>query len=743
MKPLAIFATLLALGAAAPSAPANGWQQLSHQPTGRKASTAFLLMDGRVLMNDNLSTKWWILTPTITGSYTDGTWSAAATANDSRLYYASGVLGDGRVIIAGGEYGTGTDTIEIYDPVLDTWTLVAKPTGWGSIADAPSVVLPDGRFMLAEYFTPRVAIYDPKTNAWTSAADKLNSSSVEETWTVLPDGTVLSVDCPGHPGSELYDPVADTWTSLGNTPVDLVDGILEIGSALMMNNGEVVCFGATPHVCHYTPSTTPGGVGTWVQSTDPPLVGGKAVSNYDSCSALLPNGNLLVTLGLGFSAPYYMYEYDGSNWIDVPDPANSGHPAYEARLLLLPTGKVLNSCYSVSIYTPDGSPDPTWAPTITSVPTDLIPGVDYKVFGTQLNGRSTACSYGDECNMATNYPIVKIKFTNSGHTSYCRAHDPSTMGYMTGSAIHSTHFVVPSGEIGPAKLTVIANGIASAEVDVVVRDPVGIDFDTLATGVAVTSQYAEAAFSSSAGFENIAVASANGATAPNMLCTAPLGGAADCTHDTFIDFPCPIASLTFHAIGVDNVGSVATVDVYSNGLLAGSVDVVGAGTPATPLLVDCTAFGDVSRVEIKSISDVGGVAWDDFQFCLATTASWSNYGAGLAGTLGVPSFTVSVPPILGTTMTADLGNSLGAATLALVMVGDSTTSLPFKGGTLLVDADLSFLLTLNPGSTPLDADIDNDPALCGVSFFAQALEVDVGAPQKISFTQGLELVLGN
>lgn len=743
MKPLVMFATFLALCAVAPVAQANGWKKLTHQPTGQKASTAFLLMDGRVLMNDNLSAKWWILTPTASGSYTDGTWSAAATAKYTRLYYASGMLSDGRVLIAGGEYGTGSDKIEIYDPVANTWTEIAKPSGWGSLADAPSVVLADGRFMLAEYFTPKVAIFDPKTNSWSNAANKLNTSSVEETWTLLPDGTVLSCDCPGHPGSELYDPVADAWISLGNTPVDLVDGILEIGSALMMNNGEVACFGATPHVCHYTPSTTPGGVGTWVQSTDPPLVAGKAVSNYDSCSALLPNGNLLVTLGLGFSAPYYMYEYDGVNWIDVPDPGNSGHPAYEARLLLLPTGKVLNSCYSVHIYTPDGSPDPSWAPVITSVPTDLIPGGDYQVFGTQLNGRSTACSYGDECNMATNYPLVRLKFAASGNTAYCRAHDPSTMGYMTGAAIHSTRFVVPSGETGPAKLTVIANGIASQEIDVVIRDPIAIDFDTLATGVAVTTQYPEASFSSTAGFENVTVAAASGASAPNMLCSAPIGGAPDCAHDTILGFPCPVASLTFHAIGVDSVGTAATVDLWSGTSLLGSVAVVGAGTPSTPLVVDCTAFSDVSKVVISGISDPGGIAWDDFQFCFATTASWSNFGSGLAGTLGIPSFTVSALPLLGTTMTADLGNSLGAATLALVLVGDSTTSLAFKGGTIWVDADLSILLPLNPGTTPLDADIDNDPALCGVSFYAQALEVDAGAPQKVSFTAGLELVVGN
>lgn len=742
MKSLASIAVGFALGIVAPSARANGWAALTNQPPGSKASTLFLLMDGRVLMNDNLSRKWWILSPAADGSYLNGTWTAAKDAFDTRLYYGSGVLRDGRVIVAGGEYGTGGSKAEIYDPIADSWKAVVMPPNMGYMGDAPSVVLADGRFFIARFNVNKTSIYDPTTDSWSKAATKLNSSSLEETWTLLPDGTVLTCDCPGHPGSELYDPVTDTWISLGNTPADLVDGILEIGSALMVNSGEVICFGATSHNCHYTPSPTPGGVGTWVQGADSPMVGGVQISNYDSCSTLLPNGRLLVAMGNGFNAPTDFWEYDGVAFTDVPEPGNNNVPAYENRMIILPTGEILQAANTVYVYTPDGSPDPAWAPAITSVATDLIAGVDYTLRGTQITGRSMGSSYGDECYTACNYPIVRLRFDATGNVAYCRAHDPSTLAYMTGSAIHSVRFVVPSGETGPAKLAAISNGIASPEVDVVVRDAITIDFDALATGVVVTNQYAEATFSSETGFDNVTDVATNGASAPNLLCTAPTGGAPDCAHATYLDFPCAIASLTFHAIGVDSASSAATVDLYSNGLLLGSVDVVGAGTPATPLLVDCTDFADVTRVELHGINDAGGIGWDDFQFCLASTASWSNYGTGLAGTLGVPSFTVSVPPILGTTMVADLGNSAGVTTLALVLVGDTQIQVPYKGGDLLVNGLLSFFVSLPPGSTALDADLAADPSLCGLSFFAQAIEADAGAVKRVSLTQGLEIVLG-
>src|SRR5262245_14568273 len=60
-------------------------------------------------------------------------------------------------------------------------------------------------------------------------------------------------------------------------------------------------------------------------------------------------------------------------------------------------------------------------------------------------------------------------------------------------------------------------------------------------------------------------------------------------------------------------------------------------------------------------SDTNGVM-DAFlhEICL-TDASWTNYGAGFPGTLGVPAFTARADPELGTTLTLDLGNSLGAA----------------------------------------------------------------------------------
>ena len=91
---------------------------------------------------------------------------------------------------------------------------------------------------------------------------------------------------------------------------------------------------------------------------------------------------------------------------------------------------------------------------------------------------STACqqanAYGDDYQDATNYPLVQIVNTGTGHVFYAKTHGHSTMGVATGSTIVSTNFDVPAGiETGASSLFVIANGIPSAAASVTVGSLTG------------------------------------------------------------------------------------------------------------------------------------------------------------------------------------------------------------------------------------------------------------------------------
>lgn len=121
------------------------------------------------------------------------------------------------------------------------------------------------------------------------------------------------------------------------------------------------------------------------------------------------------------------------------------------------------------------------------------------------------------------------------------------------------------------------------------------------------------------------------------------------------------------------------------------------------------------------------------------------YGAGWPGSSGVPSLTAPTPPVLGASMSIQIGNSLGSSTTALLAIGLTSASLatPY-GGTLLVVPIPFLTLTLPlPGAgLSLNATLPSSGALCGQSVYLQALEVDAGASKGISFTPGLQLLFG-
>src|SRR4029077_14395754 len=175
-KPLPPKKNSTALAATAAPVAGSPWQLLNNQPpvldyTDCGPGNPILLTDGTVMLADNGCQDWWELTPDGVGSYVNGTVTqlAALPGGYSPLYHSSAVLPDGRVIIEGGEYNflnpAWTDKGAIYDPLANTWTLVAPPPLFGgfgpfprTIGDAQSVVLFDGTFMQANCCTDQAAL---------------------------------------------------------------------------------------------------------------------------------------------------------------------------------------------------------------------------------------------------------------------------------------------------------------------------------------------------------------------------------------------------------------------------------------------------------------------------------------------------------------------------------------------------------------------------------------------------------
>ncbi|MFO0980863.1 MAG: calcium-binding protein [Planctomycetota bacterium] len=124
-------------------------------------------------------------------------------------------------------------------------------------------------------------------------------------------------------------------------------------------------------------------------------------------------------------------------------------------------------------------------------------------------------------------------------------------------------------------------------------------------------------------------------------------------------------------------------------------------------------------------------------------ASWTNYGSGWPGTNGVPGLVARSNPVLCAPLEVFADNSSGVATTVVFLAGDHSVHrwTPW-GGTVLVLPALAVSLQAPADGLSITSTIPCDGALCGMSVFAQVLELDPGASRGISFTPGLELRLG-
>jgi N-acetylneuraminic acid mutarotase len=290
-----------------------------------------------------------------------------------RKQHIAALLADGRVLVAGGDSGSGiVRSAELYNPATNSWS----PAGsmWEARRDAVAVTLPDGRVLVVGGYDGKTSfggylttaeLYDPASNSWYWGASTLEAH-YKPTMTLLADGRVLIVG--GFDNS--YAPLATaeiyaygSWSSAGSMAV-----ARESHTATLLSNGKVLVVGGetygSPQASAelYDPAT-----GGWSPT------GSLATPRRSHTATLVLDDKVLVAGGNNYSGLTSAELYDPATgrWIASGDTASirGGHTA-----TLLASGKVLlaggyddwNYIASAELYGP-GSPvyDPT--PPVSSI----------------------------------------------------------------------------------------------------------------------------------------------------------------------------------------------------------------------------------------------------------------------------------------------------------------------------------------------------------------------------------------
>lgn len=745
--------------------PTGTWTELTNLPGGTSMGTMELLPNGTVMVADsnfNVTNSWYLLTPDSSGNYSDGTWSSLASASTPRLYDGTVVLPSDQVMVYGGEYTdpasnnpTDANSGDIYSIATNSWSTVqpipASLDSDDSFGDDPLQLLPNGTVLAGYLEGPQTFIYNPTSNSWSAGPTKIDpgvsnytESTDEEGWTKLPGtaGNILDYELwasldqsPGY--GEYLDTANNTWVATGSVPVPLsedlntFDGVeTELGPALLLPNGTVFQLGAngsfgttSSNTAIYDPSSN-----SWMAG---PVIPDQMMCD-DASAAILPDGNVIFVADSSvpsnsnenYNPPSLIFEYNYvSNTISqLSTPATlsselTNDSAFTTRMLALPSGQILFTDGSdMWTYSENTAPNAAWAPTITSIASN---GSNFTLTGTQLNGIDEGAAYGDDANMATNYPLVELT-NGSGQVSFAETSNWSLPGTVaTGNASMTTDFAAPATP-GPYLLSVDTNGISSSSVlfvdmggdAITLRlDPANpSDLQVLHNGSTLLGEFPLSSFTAIDAFGNgaLTVDYSNGVFGMPVDYT---GGTAASSAVTIAD-TAATTSITYNATSPD----------------AGNFVVNGNSADEVSFTNVATAF-DTARPTTLTINadpnnQVPGLLSDTF------TAASANTLATLGG--GLASLNFATPA--GTLIVN--GHSGGANNITFTSVGASFNSaLSVIGGsssdTVALDANLSL------GSATATGDVTVDVQTIDLDAI-----IDAGAgptPGSITLTGNVDL----
>jgi len=299
----------------------------------------------------------------------------------------------------------------------------------------------------------------------------------------LQDGRLFAIGATQH--TALYNPTTNTWAD-GPDISGTLNGIpspfgADDAPGAVLPNGHVI-FAADAGVSGFTSSgniTSGSAIITGIPSTailqvfwsvnGAGIPGGAYIVSVDSPTqvtisspATATTSGDAISWGGTYSLPTELFDFDPRTdtltqvTSALPDGNLPYQGSYPARMLILPTGQLLFSDASSQlwVYTSSGTPNPSLRPLITDV--RYRGDGKFTLAGFQLNGQSAGAAYGDDDQMDSNYPIIRMVNLN-GNVFYARTSDWSKFGVGNGGGRETVEFTLNPG-VTPGDYALIVSG---------------------------------------------------------------------------------------------------------------------------------------------------------------------------------------------------------------------------------------------------------------------------------------------
>jgi Galactose oxidase, central domain len=318
-------------------APASGFTVTGRMASARESHTATLLNDGKVLVVGGdamhhfgcggLPPPLYCLVPLASAELFDpasGSFTKTGTMALPRTLHTATLLGDGKVLVTGGDSRQGPSAPLATAEIFDISTGMFMPTGnmVSARAGHTATLLANGKVLVAggssEGGSPEdtAELFDPATGEFT-ATGSMETSRTNGTATLLKNGDVLVTGGDGASGNpvasaELFDPATGMFTPTGSMSVARA-----AHTATLLTSGAVLVTGGrsgnptvTPTAELFDPAT-----GAFV------LTGSMESPRESHTATKLTDGKVLVTGGLGGTGYLYLSTaelFDPANGIFTP-----------------------------------------------------------------------------------------------------------------------------------------------------------------------------------------------------------------------------------------------------------------------------------------------------------------------------------------------------------------------------------------------------------------------------------------